>query len=80
MTNYEKITQLRETATLISQLEAGINRNTSAMFNFIKYDRFGENAHQVTIEKEIIEEKTALLIKLKQQFDSQLSQIKPYYN
>lgn len=78
-TKYEQITQLRETATLINQMEASIQRSEVSMLNFIKYDKFGENAHQVAIEQGIIEDKTQLVIRLKQQFDSQLSNIKPYY-
>lgn len=80
MTQYEKITDLKERASIIAQLEASINRNKVAIDNLTKYNSHGENGRQIQIEQDFIEEKTTLLIKLKQQFDTLLSQIKPYYN
>lgn len=79
-TKYEQITELQDKAAIISQLEASIYRNKVAIENFTKHNSHGENGRQIKIEEGFLEEKTQLLIKLKQQFDNQLSQIKPYYN
>jgi len=80
MTNYEKITQLRETATLISQMEFKIQMNEGSISQLEKFNSHKENTdliHDLGVQTDL---HRSHLIGLKQQFDSQLSQIKPYYN
>lgn len=78
-TKYEQITELRETALDISRLEANIQRNLLEIDNLNKYNTHGENTHVIEIEEGIKDAKISKLIKLKKSFDSQLANIKPYY-
>jgi len=80
MTKYEQITELRETAITINQLEANIQRNLLEIDNLTKYNSHGENTHLIEIEEGAKDSKIATLIKLKKTFDIQLSNIKPFYN
>jgi hypothetical protein len=79
-TKYEQITELRETATLINQLEFKIKLHQTNIDILEKTNRHKENTYLIDAEKSVLHEFKTQMIKGKQVFDLLLINIKPYYN
>ena len=79
-TKYEQITELRETATLINQLEFKIQLHQTNINILEKTNKHKENTYLIDAEKSVLLEFKTQMLKAKQVFDLLLSNIKPYYN
>lgn len=79
-TKYEQITELRETATLINQLEFKIQFNSNSIEQLTKYNSHKENTDLINELTAITDRLKNDLQKHKEVFDLLLSNIKPYYN
>mgnify|MGYP003536996821 FL=1 len=77
-TKYEQITELRETATLINQLEFKIQFNSNSIEQLTKYNSHKENTDLINKLTAITDRLKADLQKHKEVFDLLLSNIKPY--
>ena len=77
-TKYEQITELRETATLINQLEFKIQFNSNSIEQMTKYNSHKENTDLINELTAITDKLKADLQKHKEVFDLLLSNIKPY--
>ena len=77
-TKYEQITELRETATLINQLEFKIQFNSNSIEQLTKYNSHKENTDLINELTAITDKLKADLQKHKEVFDLLLSNIKPY--
>ena len=78
-TRYEQITELRETATLINQLEFKLIRNEVSISQLKHFNYHNENTGLIDDLSVHNDQIKTELINLKQYFDSQLANIKPYY-
>lgn len=77
-TKYEQITELRETATLINQLEFKIQFNSNSIEQLTKYNSHKENTDLINELTAITDKLKTNLQKHKEVFDLLLSNIKPY--
>ena len=77
-TKYEQITELRETATLINQLEFKIQFNSNSIEQLTKYNSHKENTDLINELTAITDRLKTDLQKHKEVFDLLLSNIKPY--
>lgn len=77
-TKYEQITELRETATLINQLEFKIQFNSNSIEQLTKYNSHKENTDLINELTAITDKLKAELKKGKIVFDLLLNNIKPY--
>ena len=79
-TKYEQITELRETATLINQLEFKIQLNEDSLRQLGRFNSHKENTDLINELGVQIDNQKSLLIKTKRTFDLLLSNVNPYYN
>ena len=77
-TKYEQITELRETAPLINQLEFKIQFNSNSIEQLTKYNSHKENTDLINELTAITDRLKTDLQKHKEVFDLLLSNIKPY--
>lgn len=78
MTKYEQITELRDTATLINQLEFKMQMMKDNLELLRKYNSHGENSDLITDGALVLAGFENQMTKLKTVFDLLLSNIKPY--
>ena len=77
-TKYEQITELRETATLINQLEFKIQLNEDSLKQLERFNSHKENTDLINELTAITDKLKTDLQKHKEVFDLLLSNIKPY--
>ena len=77
-TKYEQITELRETATLINQLEFKIQCNEDSLKQLERFNSHKENTDLINELTAITDKLKADLQQHKEVFDLLLSNIKPY--